>query len=809
MPDVTLHTYELHEKIIDATNKSDIIYILTSFLMKSGVEMLAPALQEAVNRGADVKVLTGDYLYVTQPEALKRLLEITGENFELKMWQSNGESFHPKAYLFNKGETGTLIVGSSNMSRSAYTSGIEWNLEIQEETSEGIHSEAVRKFIHMFQNNCTYEINLVTVDIYEEHYNNFRKDFPDFVSKWSAQEEKELTLGAGKDSEGKIMEEPREYNIKNEPIPRLAQPAALNELELTLEEGYKKGMVVMATGLGKTYLAAFFGRSFRKILFIAHREEILYQAKETFEHVSPEKEAGIYNGKVKEAEGEMIFASIFTLSIDAHISKFSPDEFDLIIVDEFHHAAAKTYRKVINYFEPSFMLGLTATPERRDNKDVLALCEGNIVYEMNFIQAIQKSWLTPFRYYGVYDDTDYSQLSWLGKRYDTRELENVQLQERMGEKIYQAWIKYKQSRTLGFCSSINQAEFLAGIFTERGVKAIALHSRTEGLSRKDAIRKLKERELEVIFTVDLFNEGVDIPSVDTILFARPTESLVVYTQQLGRGLRLAEGKAYCNVIDLIGNYRNAELKMNLLGEVTEKNTRKNSVPIAPEKCEINIDTKAIDLLRHLYRKRSSRKENLREDYFNIKKKLGKRPTYLEAHLHGEVNSKEYKNIFGSYIGFLSWVEELSVEEEEIWDEYQEWIKELNSTVMTKSYKMVIFRYMLNRGMNEWKKSITSEEVAPFFHYYLTSKEYRKKIDFSSANTKELWEYNEKKVANLIKRQPMTHWSNSDFFEFDGQNFSIVNLVVEEKHNVVLYSMMEEICEYLLHYHFERKSGNKN
>lgn len=309
-------------------------------------------------------------------------------------------------------------------------------------------------------------------------------------------------------------------------VPRPAQLDALQSLVDTMDEDYNKAMVVMATGLGKTYLAAFFAQRFEKILFIAHREEILKQAKKSFEQVLG-KSGGLYYGLEKDSNHDMLFASIFTLSIQDQLHQFEPKEFDLVIVDEFHHAAAKSYQKVIDYFQPKFLLGLTATPERTDGQDVFAICDGNVAYEITFIEAIQHGWLTPFIYHGVKDEIDYTKIKWLGKQYDQHELMLQQLQRDRAEKIFEKWNAYKQSRTLAFTSSIQQAEFLSDYFNEQGVKSITLTSATKDLSRGEAIRMLDTNEIDIIFTVDLFNEGVDIPSVDTLLFTRPTESLVV------------------------------------------------------------------------------------------------------------------------------------------------------------------------------------------------------------------------------------------------------------------------------------------
>lgn len=589
--------------------------------------------------------------------------------------------------------------------------------------------------------------------------------------------------------------------------PRFAQVEALEELNKTLEEDYSSALVVMATGLGKTYLAGFFAKNFNRVLFVAHREEILHQARDSFQRIMPNKSFGIYNGKEKEGQADIIFASIYTLSMKLHLEQFRPDEFDLIIVDEFHHAAADSYKRALEYFQPSFLLGITATPDRNDNKDVYAICDGNVAFRLDFIDAIQRKWLSPFNYFGVYDDTDYSQITWLGNRYDEEELLQAQLREDMAQKILHAWKDKKQTRTLGFCSSIKQANFLSDYFNRNGYRTVSLHSQQIDVGRKETIQQLSNGDLDVIFTVDLFNEGVDIPSVDTLLFVRPTESLTVFTQQIGRGLRLHPGKETCVIVDLIGNYRNADIKLSLLDTQPNDGKVRRIQPSLPEFCEMDLDVAVIDLLREMTRKRQPRREKLLNDYYDLKRELGRRPSYLELHLKGASDSSQYRQEFNSYFGFLHWAEELSERETEVFNSYENWLVEAEKTGMAKSYKMVVLLGMLERGMSVWFKPISSKEVAPFFHHYLMEKEHRKRIDFSDKGAQKLWNYDEKGVSKLIATMPMTKWSGSSkgLISYENDQF-ILNFDVVHEDQEILYNWTKEICEYRLHYHFERKAN---
>lgn len=805
MSNVQLITNQLGTHLLKQIESASSICILTSFTMRSGVSFLANHLKKAAERCADIKICTGDYLYITQPEALDALLDIH-ENIEIRIWRSNGTSFHPKAYLFQNESHDCFIVGSSNLSRSALSNGVEWNLSVSNESDN--YNEALEQFLHLFYADQTVPLNNQTLENYRINYASYHIKHPNLSAKWSEMEEKDLMLPSEKEIElwpkVVIREEQETYG---EIKPRFAQLDALEELNKTLEEDYSKALVVMATGLGKTYLAGFFAQKFKKVLFIAHLEEILHQARNSFYQIMPERTGGIYNGKQKEENAVTIFASIYTLSMQRHLKAFEPDEFDLIIVDEFHHAAADSYQRVLNYFQPDFLLGITATPDRNDNKDVYAICDGNVAFRLDFLEAIERKWLAPFKYYGVYDDTDYSQITWLGNRYDEEELLHLQLRDDMAEKILQAWLDKKQTRTIGFCSSIRQANFLSNYFNSKGFKTVALHSKQINIGRQDAIQKLAGGELDVIFTVDLFNEGVDIPAVDTLLFVRPTESLTVFTQQIGRGLRLYDSKSHCTVIDLIGNYRNADIKLSLF-DTSEKGSNKTLEPMLPELCEMNLDVQVINLLQEMTKKKQPRKEKLLQDFQELKLELGRRPTYLEMHLKGAADSVQYKQEFKSYHGFLAWADELDESEKRVYSRYKDWFAEVERTGMAKSYKMVVLLAMLERGPEHWYEPITPQESAPFFHHYLMEKEHRKRIDFSDKASKKLWDYDETGVSSLISRMPMSKWSGSSkgLTSFEDGIFKLA-FDVHKEDEEILYNWTREICEYRLHWHFERKGSS--
>ncbi|WP_430481787.1 DEAD/DEAH box helicase family protein [Rossellomorea marisflavi] len=803
MSSISLITSQLGKQLQDRLLMGKTIYIITSFSMKSGVRLLGNALKIAAEQGADIKILTGDYLYITQPLALRNLISIH-PSIEVRLWRSRGVSFHPKAYLIETQKHDHFFIGSSNLSASAMKNGVEWNVLINDD--KPVFEEGTEEFLRLFYDEQTIPVNNKSVQLYEADYEQYHQKHPNLATQWTKQEEVDMMLPKEEEEKSTqvIIDPPVPYGKVQ---PRFAQIEALEELEKSFEEGYSKSLVVMATGLGKTYLAAFFAKKFKRVLFVAHREEILKQAEKSFKMVNPQITTGLYNGVEKVSDAEAVFASIFTLSRQKHMTRFNPNDFDLIVMDEFHHAAANTYQRVLNYFEPSFLLGITATPDRNDNRDIYAICEGNLAYRIDFLQAINQGWLSPFHYYGVYDDTDYSQLTWLGSRYDEEELLAVQMRDSLAQKTIGAWEKHKQKRSLVFCSSIRQAEFLSQHFNKKGYNTTALTSKANGISRSQVINQLEEGIIDAIFTVDLFNEGVDIPSVDTLLFVRPTESLTVFTQQIGRGLRLHHNKDQCVIIDLIGNYRNADIKMSLFDQSSEKGKTVDTVPSTPTKCSINLEMKVIDLLTEMALKRQPRKEQLKNAFDELKYELGRRPSYLELHLKGRMGAKAYYEEWKSYHRFLYEVGELSGIEQEVFLHHEGWLKEVEKTGMSRSYKMVLLKAMLERGPANWFASITANEVAPFFHWYLTSEEYRKRIDFSGKSHKGMWEYNEKKITGLIEKMPMTKWSGSSkgLISFENGEFTIA-LETKKASEIALYEFTKEICEYRLHAYFQRKAA---
>ncbi|CAM3871878.1 DEAD/DEAH box helicase family protein [Alkalicoccus chagannorensis] len=796
----------IQDRFIDTlrheTEKADTIYIMVSFAMTSGVKMLLPALEEAAKKGADIKICTGDYLYVTQPDALALLLELE-DHAELRLWESRGTSFHPKMYFFDDDGERTLYVGSSNLSRSALSGGIEWNLGVSGPEAEAAVEEASESFLRLFYDEQTIPLNQETFKRYEALYEQHRATLPPWAKEHTEEKEQQLMYGSEATSQPLPSVEPASAYTTTL-SPRGPQLDALEALETTVEEGYLRALVVMATGLGKTYLAAFFARQYSRILFVAHREEILHQAAASFNEVMPEKRTGIVNGRQKEMDADSVFASVFTLANEKLLHQFDPDAFDLIIVDEFHHAAAASYQRMLDYFEPSFLIGLTATPYRLDGSDVFALCDGNVAFEMDFTEAIRIGALTPFRYYGIYDDTDYSQVTWLGSRYDEDELAAVQLKTSVAEQVYAAWERHRQTRTLAFCSSIRQAVFLADHFRNQGIRAEALHSGADSMDRHDAVQFLQDGRLDIVFTVDLFNEGTDIPKVDTLLFTRPTESLTVFTQQIGRGLRLADKKEHCHVIDLIGNYKNADTKLQALDPTGGSSSPKQVIPTVPDACSVQLDTQVIDMIQEMKRRLQPKKERMLHLYRDLKEELGRRPTYLELYRLRFQGSFTIRPSFPSYPHFLLWAGELNEAERAALEEGEDWIRMVEQTSMSKSYKMVVIQSLLQRGSSHWLDPITPEEAAPFFLDYLTATPYRKQ-DLQDKSNKDWTTEDLPAVERTLKTMPFPKLGGPT--TFDGTTLTI-DIQPDDTSADILYDWTEQISRYRLETYFERKYEKK-
>ena len=699
---------QLYYQLIQSLKKADSVDIIVSFLMESGVKMLLDELDNALKRGAKIRILTGNYLGITQPSALYLLKKKLGSRVDMRFYNEKDRSFHPKSYIFHYGGYSDIYIGSSNISRSALTSGIEWNYRFSSVSDPKNYEKFYQAFEELFKHHSII-IDDEELKRYSQtwHRPAVAKDLERY--EYSHQNEEN---------------EPEDTKVRLLYEPRGAQIEALCALEDTRAEGAKRALVQAATGVGKTYLAAFDSKSYERVLFVAHREEILKQAAVSFRNVRNSEDYGFFTGEEKSTDKSVIFASVATLGRSEYLSEkyFAPDYFQYLVIDEFHHAVNEQYQRIVKYFKPQFLLGLTATPERMDGRNIYEICDYNVPYEISLKDAINKGMLVPFHYYGIYDDTDYSGLHLIRGRYDEKELNETYIGNvHRHDLIYKYYCKYGSKKALGFCCSRAHAEEMAKEFCERGIPSVAVYSNANGTyseERGKAIEKLKSGEIRVIFSVDMFNEGVDITSVDMVMFLRPTESPIVFLQQLGRGLRRSKGKEYLNVLDFIGNYEKAgRVRFLLTGRTLGKNEYYNPADRSafPDDCLIDFDMKLIDLFSEMDKKHLKVRDQIRNEYYRVKELLGRIPsrmdlfTYMDDDIYRVAIAHSKDNPFKRYLDFRNELGELTEEENLLYGGIgREFINLIENTNMSKVYKMPVLMAFYNHG--NIRSQVSEEEL---------------------------------------------------------------------------------------------------
>lgn len=732
----------IYPKLKQSFKTATTIDIIVSFLMESGVKLLLQDLKEALNRGVKIRILTGNYLKITQPQALYLLKSELKDKVDLRFYNNPNKSFHPKAYMFHNPIDSEIYIGSSNISRGALTSSIEWNYRFLKSTAPNDFKVFYDTFEDLFNNHSL----IITDEVLK-----------DYSKQWTRP-------NIYKDIE---KEESKEDNVINIFEPRGAQIEALYSLEKSREEGFDKGLVVAATGIGKTYLSAFDSAKYNKILFVAHREEIIKQAAQSFKNVRNSDDIGFFYSNQKDTKNSFIFALVQTLGKEQYLNEeyFSKDYFDYIIVDEFHHAVSSNYKKIIDYFTPKFLLGLTATPERLDSKDVFALCDYNMVYEVRLKDAINKGWLVPFRYYGIYDETvNYEDIDYKNGKYDDKQLEEALMLNKRGEVILNHYLKYNSKRAIGFCTSRHHAEYMAKVFNENNIPSAAVYSGEKGEyseERNIALSKLTSGEVKVIFSVDMFNEGLDVPAIDMVMFLRPTQSPTIFLQQLGRGLRKFKDKKYLNVLDFIGNYKKANLVPFLLSgkEYSASECKKNKQGDYefPEECIVDFDFRIIDIFKKQAEREMKVKDKVKEQFEVVSQMLGYRPsrvelfTYIDDEVYQNIRSKAM-NPFSNYLEYIKENDKLTHDEEILYNSRgREFINMIETTSMSKTYKMPVLLAFYNYG--DIKMEISEDDIYKSFYNF-----YRKgsnKVDMlKDKGTREFETWDKKKYVSLANNNPI-------------------------------------------------------
>lgn len=607
--------------ILHELKACDEFWFSVAFLTTSGLATLMSSLELLSQRKVKGKIVVSNYLNFTQPLALERLLN----NFpEIDLRVVEEGNYHAKGYLFRKADTYNMIIGSSNLTSSALTINKEWNLKISARRNSYLMQKALSEFDVEYQN--ATPITRQWIYSYSKVYEGIRNLSRELMPS-------------------KVTERVRIS-------PNSMQTEALKNLAELRENGATKALLISATGTGKTYLSAFDVASLRpkKCLFLVHRRTIAEKALNSFKEVLGDNYTyGLYSGNIRESDSNFLFSTIQTMSRENHLEQFDRDSFDYIIIDETHRAGAETYSKVIDYFTPKFLLGMTATPERTDGLDIFSLFDHNIAYEIRLHRAMEEEMLSEFHYYGVQDITVDGKII-----DDNSEFRFLEADERINH-IITTSKRYGTDngviRGLVFCSRKEECKALSDAFNSRGYRSVALTGDNSENERKEAIELIEsdgESRLDYIFTVDIFNEGIDIPKINQILMLRPTNSAIIFIQQLGRGLRKSKDKKYLTVIDFIGNYQNNYLvPIALYGDKSyNKDTLRKIISegslLIPGASTINFDavTKA-KIYKSIDAANMQIKRDLIKDYDLLKFKLGRQPMMMDFIEHGSRDPFHY------------------------------------------------------------------------------------------------------------------------------------------------------------------------
>ena len=608
-------------------------YFIVSFIKYSGIQLLISTLDELEKQGIQGEIITSVYLNITDSKALRKLLSY--ENIKVKIYNNSSESFHTKAYLFEKEKYHSVIIGSSNISQSALYSAEEWNVKLTDSSFFNIYEKSLNQFKKLWHSNEAIEL---------------AEDFIDEYEKYKKSINVQNTFDYRKT---KIKQ-------KNEFVPNSMQKRVLQKLRETRINENKKGLVISATGTGKTYLAAMDIKQFFEInsntenklfekpkisnikfLFIAHREELLENAMNVFSRILKidKNEFGRIYGGLKETNKSMIFASI--QSLRNCYNEFKHNFFDYIIVDEFHHSISDSYLKTLSYFQSKFLLGLTATPKRMDGKDILSLCDYNVVDEIGIKEALEEDLIVPFHYFGVNDYTvNYDNIPYKNGKYNEKVLlENLLMNTRTDyivEKINKFGFDGDKLSAVAFCQNIEHAFFMKEEFTKKGYKSAVITANTSSNDRAKILEKFKNKKIEILCVVDILNEGIDIPTINLLLFLRPTMSSTIFIQQIGRGLRKTKNKDFVTIIDFIGNHKKDYLLINYFSnEIDNKDTLftkkgkiineiKNQFSNIPKSCYVELDRVCQNRIIEKIEKINFNSKNiLKELYLDYKQEIGK------------------------------------------------------------------------------------------------------------------------------------------------------------------------------------------
>jgi superfamily II DNA or RNA helicase/HKD family nuclease len=673
-------------------------FISVAFVTTSGVAVIINKLKELEDRGIKGKILVSQYLNFTEPEALKRLMKF--KNIDLRI-ATTGNA-HTKGYIFKNKEHYNLIVGSSNLTAQALATNKEWNIKVSALDESSIVEKVLREFNSDFEKgtSVTAEFILFYEEIYQSQFLLNRKN------KFESIDHSKLMI-----------------------CPNSMQIEALENLKKLRVERKNKALIISATGTGKTYLSAFDAKAFnpKKLLFVVHRLTIAKDSLNTFRNVfGNNKTMGLYSGSQRDLDCDFVFSTIQTISKANHLDNFSKEHFDYIIIDETHRSGADSYLRLIEHFEPKFLLGMTATPERTDGNDIFRLFDHNIAYEIRLNRAMEEEMLSSFHYYGVTDlSIDNAEVN---SKADFRYLVSSERVERIIENANFYGSDNGITRGLIFCSRKDEALELSVLFNTKGFKTIALTGDSNEEERARSIEKLESdnlsEKLDYIFTVDIFNEGIDIPKINQIIMLRPTESVIIFIQQLGRGLRKVDGKGYLTVIDFIGNYENNYLiPIALYGDTSyNKDSLRKLITegsrMIPGASSINFDEITKErIFQSIDSANMQLFKDLEKDYNLLKFKLGRIPMMMDFIEHGSRDPFLFVDYSKSFYNFFVKVEkteksELTIKQLNLLELFS---KEINNSKRLE--ESLIIKFLIESGklsVNELKEHIFNK-----YHYHVS------------------------------------------------------------------------------------------
>lgn len=659
-PQFVSNNYKEGKKVLsyieDELLACDHFQISVAFITMGGITPLLQTLKELENRGIPGEILTTNYLNFSEPAALEKLHDL--KNITLKMYdvEAADTDFHTKGYIFKKEEIYRIIIGSSNMTGAALTSNMEWNTKIVSTEQGEVTGELIEEFIQLWGSVHALEYD----DFFEAYQERYR-----IIKKQREIAKQELIPSIEK------------YKLK----PNDMQIGFINNLRKILATGEERALLISATGTGKTYASAFAMREleFKRVLFLVHRGQLARQTKRSYKKVfGSNVSMGLVGAGYHEYEKDYVFATVQTLNREEHLVKYKPGDFDCIILDEAHHSSANSYQKIMSYFTPKLWLGMTATPDKRDDneegRNIYEIFHHQIAYEIRLQQAMEQKLLCPFHYFGISDLSMVKDKTLKAQKLSVKDFSQLVCDERVKHIVEQAeYYGYSGERVKGlvFCSRIDESKELSDKFNELGYRTIALNGDAAEEERAEAFERLAMDEnaatedrqpLDYIFSVEILNEGVDIVEVNQVIMLRPTESPIVFIQQLGRGLRKAEGKEYLVVLDFIGNYtNNFMIPVALSGDRTYNADTIRRYVISgnstiPGVSTIHFDEVAKEKIFKSIDKIRGIKTIIKNSYVALKNRIGRIPYLLDFYENGEVDPlvivKEYK----TYYAFLEAME---------------------------------------------------------------------------------------------------------------------------------------------------------